>query len=132
MFTQRLILKEYNWAVIILYECDCSDISDITDHLYSIECSPEFIEDVLSNLQKCKYNTGLSYSNYETRRTIIVINKHTSIKEIINTTVHEAYHFIQQLNKACNINDEETLATIIGDFYTKLYDVVKVFYSVNK
>lgn len=128
MITQRLILRQYNWAITILYECDCSDIPVIFDHLISIDCSPEFIEDVNSNLSKCKKNTGLSYSNYENRRTIIVINKHTSIDELINTTVHESYHFVQQLNKVCDIQDEETLATLQGNFYMNISKIVRVLF----
>lgn len=126
MITQRLILRQYNWAVTILYECDCSDIPIIIDHLLSIDCSQSFLNDVNNNLSKCKKNTGLSYSNYESGRTIIVINKHTSIDELINTTVHESYHFIQQLSRICDIQDEETLATLQGDFYVNISKVVRV------
>lgn len=132
MITQRIILRDYNWAVTILYECDCSDIQEITDHLLSIDCSQDYIEEALDNLNKCDENTGLIYSNYSLNRSIIVINKDASIEEIINTIVHESFHLINHLATKFNINNEETLASLIGTFVMNTYDVVKdIRYAVN-
>ena len=38
MIVERLILREYNWAITVLLECNCSDIPEIKEHLQSISC----------------------------------------------------------------------------------------------
>lgn len=132
MIVERLILKEYNWAITILLECDCSNTLDIIDHLKSIQCPIQLQKEAYVNLKSCNKNTGLTYSNFKLKRTIIVINKTEDFKELINTVTHECYHFIQHLSKADNIKDEEILANITGRFNMNLVDtILYILYNSN-
>lgn len=114
MNTCRFILKEYGWAITILTDCDCSCLLDIEDHLLSIGCSQEIMEEAKSTLQENDLNVGFTYSNYTMRRTIMVISKADSLGQLLNTISHEVYHFIQHLLKINNIN-EEIAARITGE-----------------
>lgn len=116
MIVERLILREYNWAITVLLECNCSDIPEILEHLQSISCPKYLQEGAINNLSSCKNNIGLTYSNFKLGRTIMVINHTNNNAELINTITHECYHFIQHIAKANNITDEETLASLTGRF----------------
>lgn len=124
MITRRLILQKYSWAITILADCDCSDVEDIILHLKSIECPQKLQDQAVLNLNQCKLNTGLTYSNYLLRRTIMVINKTNDVEELMNTITHESFHFIAHLSKACSIKEEETLATLLGDFNMNMCDII--------
>lgn len=124
MIVERLILREYNWAITILLECNCSDIPEILEHLQSISCPQNLQKKAVNNLSSCKQNIGLTYSNCKLRRSIIVISHTNSNAELINTITHECYHFIQHIAKTNNITDEETLALLTGRFNMCLWDVI--------
>lgn len=110
MIVERLILKEYNWAITVLLDCDCSDTPDIIAHLKSVDCPVYLQSEALENLNTCEKNIGLTYSNFALRRTIMVISKTKSAEELINTITHECYHFVRQLQTATHIKEEEKLA----------------------
>lgn len=124
MIVERLILKEYNWAITILLECNCSDIPEILEHLQSISCPQNLQEEAINNLSSCDNNIGLTYSNFKLGRTIMIINHTSNNAELINTITHECYHFIQHIANANNITDEETLASLTGRFNMQLWDTV--------
>ena len=124
MIVERLILREYNWAITVLLECNCSDISEVLKHLQSIFCPQNLQKEAINNLSSCQENIGLTYSNFKLGRTIMVISHTDNNAELINTITHECYHFIQHIAKARNITDEETLALLTGRFNMCLWDVV--------
>lgn len=124
MIVERLILREYNWAVTVLLDCDCSNTSEIIDHLQSIHCPTHLQKEAVQNLESCKQNIGLTYSNFGLRRTIMVISKTSNNKQLINTITHECYHFIQHLQKANHIIEEEELANLTGRFNMCLWDTI--------
>lgn len=129
MIVERLILREYNWAITVLLECNCSDIPEILEHLQSISCPKHLQEEAINNLSFCENNIGLTYSNFKLNRTIMVINHTDNNAELINTITHECYHFIQHISKANNITDEETLASLTGRFNMYLWNTI--FYIIN-
>lgn len=124
MIVERLVLREYNWAITILLECNCSDISEILKHLQSIFCPQNLQKEAINKLSSCQENIGLTYSNFKLGRTIMVISHTDNNAELINTITHECCHFIQHIAKARNITDEETLALLTGRFNMCLWDVV--------
>lgn len=124
MIVERLILREYNWAITVLLECNCSDIPEILEHLQSISCPKHLQEEAINNLSSCENNIGLTYSNFKINRTIMVITHTNNNAELINTITHECYHFIQHISKANNITDEETLALLTGRFNMCLWSTI--------
>ena len=105
----------YNWKVTILYECTCDDIDDIIETLKDIQCPNKYIKEALRNLETCKLNIGLTYSNIKQKSSIIIINKTSSFAQLINTIAHEYFHLICHISKGLNITDEEELAYLNGD-----------------
>lgn len=115
----------YNWKVTILYETTCDDIDFIIKLLKQIKCPKYYINKALDNLEECKLNSGLTYSNISLKSSVIIINKTSSFSQLINTISHEYYHLIQHLSKSLNIEDEEELANLNGNLNMRSYKIVK-------
>ena len=67
-----------DWNVTILYETTCDDIDFIIRILKAINCPTRYIKRALDNLEECKLNSGLTYSNLNLRSSVIIVNKTSS------------------------------------------------------
>ena len=115
----------YNWKVTILYETTCDDIDFIIETLKEINCPKYYINRALDNLEKCKLNSGLTYSNSRLKSSVIIINKTSSFSQLINTISHEYYHLICHISTVLEIEDEEELANLNGNLNMRSYNIVK-------
>ena len=68
----------YNWNITVLYETTCDDIDFIIETLKDIKCPNKYIREALNNLEECKLDSGLTYSNLNLRSSVIIINKTSS------------------------------------------------------
>ena len=115
----------HDWNIIVLYETTCEDIDFIIETLMDINCPKKFINEALNNLEECKLNSGLTYSNLSLKSSVIVINKTSSFSQLINTIAHEYFHLICHISKTLDINDEEELAYLNGDLNMRSYNIIK-------
>jgi len=115
----------YNWEIIILYECSCDDIDYIIETLKEINCPNKYIKEALENLETCKFNIGLTYSNLKLKSSVIIVGKTSSFSQLINTIAHEYFHLICHMSKALNIKDEEELAYLNGDLNMYSYNFIE-------
>ena len=123
MIKDSFIIK--GWNVTILYECTCDDIDYIIETLKNIRCPKKFIEEALNNLETCKLNIGLTYSNMNLKSSVIIVNKTNSFAQLINTIAHEYFHLICHLSKGLEIQDEEELAYLNGDLNMRSYNIIR-------
>ena len=75
-------------------------------------------------MDSCNLNTGLTYSNINLKKSLIVISKTSSFAELINTISHEYYHLMRHLYRGLHL-DEEELATLNGNLNMKSYLIVE-------
>lgn len=115
----------YNWNITILYETTCDDIDFIIETLMEINCPKLYIKRALDNLEECKLNSGLTYSNLNLKSSVIIVNKTSSFAQLINTISHEYYHLICHISKTLNIEDEEELANLNGNLNMRSYKIVR-------
>lgn len=115
----------YDWEIIILYETTCDDIDIIIETLMDINCPKHYIKEALDNLEECKLNSGLTYSNLKLKSSVIVINKTSSFSQLINTIAHEYFHLISHISSTLNIVDEEELANLNGNLNMRSYKIVE-------
>jgi len=90
-----------------------------------INCPKNYINRALDNLEECKLNSGLTYSNINLKSSVIVINKTSSFAQLINTVAHEYYHLICHISSVLKIEDEEELASLNGNLNMRSYNIVK-------
>ena len=117
--------KIYGWNVIVLYETTCDDIDFIIRILKAINCPNYYIQKALDNLEECKLNSGLTYSNLRLQSSVIIVNKTSSFAQLINTISHEYYHLICHISKTLEIEDEEELANLNGNLNMRSYKLVR-------
>ena len=115
----------YNWEITILYETTCDDIDFIIKTLKDINCPHTYIKKALDNLEECKLNSGLTYSNLKLESSVIVINKTSSFSQLVNTIAHEYFHLICHISKVLEIKDEEELANLNGNLNMRSYKIVE-------
>lgn len=115
----------YDWEITILYETTCDDIDIIIETLMDINCPKHYIKEALDNLEECKLNSGLTYSNLKLKSSVIVINKTSSFSQLINTIAHEYFHLISHISSTLNIVDEEELANLNGNLNMRSYKIVE-------
>ena len=83
MIIYKLMINKYSWTVTILYKCYHHDLPQIKDHLSSIGCSAVLIQQATDILTKSKFNTGLTYSRFLSRNSVMVLNETTNTEEMI-------------------------------------------------
>ena len=88
------IFYEYDWKITVLYETTCNNIDYIIETLNDINCPKYYINRALDNLEECKLNSGLTYSNSKLKSSVIIITKTSSFAQLINTISHEYFHLI--------------------------------------
>jgi hypothetical protein len=115
----------YDWKVTVLYETTCDDIDFIISTLKDIHCPHYYIERALDNLEECKLNSGLTYSNSTLKSSVIIVNKTSSFAQLINTISHEYFHLISHISENLKIEDEEELANLNGNLNMRSYNIVK-------
>jgi len=115
----------YDWSIKIIYEATCDDIDFIIKTLMDINCPDKYINAALDNLEECKLNSGLTYSNLNLKSSVIIINKTSSFAQLINTIAHEYYHLICHISKILGIEDEEELANLNGNLNMRSYKIVE-------
>lgn len=119
------IFYEYNWKITVLYETTCNNIDYIIETLEDIQCPKYYINRALDNLEECKLNSGLTYSNSKLKSSVIIITKTSSFAQLINTISHEYFHLICHISQDLNIKDEEELANLNGNLNMRSYKIVE-------
>lgn len=119
------VFYEYNWKITVLYETTCNNIDYIIETLEGIQCPKYYINRALDNLEECKLNSGLTYSNSKLKSSIIIITKTSSFAQLINTISHEYFHLICHISQVLNIKDEEELANLNGNLNMRSYKIVE-------
>ena len=92
MIRQKFTLNKYAWHVYAYYVVTKPNADEILDALVGIGCHGEHLEGAYKNLTSGKIDTGLTYSNSDTRETVIVFAKTSSAKEFQQSYKHETGH----------------------------------------
>ena len=124
MILKKINIEQYNWRVTLLMDTDCSNNAEIIKELEKIECPDYYIYEALENLDTCKNNLGLAYSNRRLRHSVIVVGKASSHAELLNTTTHEFYHLVTHISETFDIEDDETKANLMGDLCMVVFNVI--------
>lgn len=124
MIIQQLYLEKYNWNLTILYNAN-EDLSAVAEELWYIQCPSNIALHILRKVI-VKDNTGICYSNFLLKSTLICISKTNSSEEFGNTLVHELKHLQSHICSYYRISEKgEEAAYLIGDVFGELYKMLK-------
>ena len=123
MIQQNLHIKEIGWSLRIFY-CPktSSQRSIVLQCLYDAGCTGKNYRRAMALLNSGALNIGLTYTNKDERKTIIVIGCSSDIAEFVNTLTHEINHLIEHVMEALHIHSgTEDEAYFTGELYELLW-----------
>lgn len=128
MIRQRFVIDRYDWEVTVFYAVDCYYVTEIIAEMKRIGCSRDKLRIAYENIAACKLDTGVTYSNYRSRQTIMVIGLTSSAKEFMNSLDHERKHLEAHIAKALHINPwGEEICYLSGEIGERMFPVAKKF-----
>lgn len=92
MTVKSFYISKYDWYVTVYYDTTCADVKKILFHLNLLDCDESTKIKIRKSINTCQLNTGLTYTNYELRQSLIVISETSSFDEFLNTITHENMH----------------------------------------
>ena len=123
MIQQNLHIEEIGWSLRIFY-CPktSSQRSIVLKRLFDAGCTGKNYRRAMSLLNSGALNIGLTYTNKDERKTIIVIGCSSDVAEFVNTLTHEINHFIEHVMEALHIQSgTEDEAYFTGEIFELLY-----------
>ena len=127
MIRQKITLNKYHdWEIYAYYAVTTYYIDEILEHLWNIGIDGSNALNAYNNLSKNSLNSGLCYSNYAKKKTVIVVAKSSSAKEFLNSMTHEASHACTHVATALHIDlRSEEYAYMVGDLCMAMYPKIK-------
>lgn len=126
MIRQRFALPRYGWSIYAYYVVTRPNADEILDALVGIGCHGEHLEGAYKNLTSGKLDTGLTYTNSDTRETVIVFAKTSSAKEFQQSYKHETGHLQTHIAQTFGIDPYGEEIQYIGD------DIVEATWEIAK
>lgn len=125
MIRQRLHIDRYYWNVTAYYAVTGYHFNEIVSNLKRIGCDGEYIKTACANLKANKLNSGLTYSNYGLRETVLVVALASSAKDFHRAIMHEVRHLQSHIATAYNIDEKsEEVCYLLDDIVGEIHSVV--------
>lgn len=128
MITQEFHIPGYDWCVKVYYAVSTYWVDSIMYDLQAIGCRGKDLETARRNLMAGNLNTGLTYSDFAGRNTVMVISLTSTPAEFLNSWLHEMRHLSRHIEQACGISPYgEEAAYLAGDIGQRMFPVAKNF-----
>lgn len=116
MLRQRIYIHRYHWEVVVFYESDYRDASYILKELDETGVDDDTYWKAARNLDAGLTDTGLTYSNMDEKKSVIVLSKTSSKAEFANTWFHELIHCANHIALANGLDQMgEPIAYVGGE-----------------
>lgn len=123
MIRQRICLPHYDdWEVYCYYAVSTYYVDEIMERLWDIGANATLAKEAYNNLSSGDLDTGLCYSNYDLRKSVMVISKASSPAEFFNSLSHELRHLTSHIAKTFNLSSTgEPVAYLSGEISREIY-----------
>lgn len=111
------MLPDYdNWEIMAYYATSRYAVDEIMEQLWLIDIDANNAKRAFDNLSSNDLDTGLCYSNYSLRKSVIVVALTTTASEFMNSLTHEIAHACIHISTALGIDKQsEDFAYMMGD-----------------
>lgn len=124
MIVQEFTLPRYRWRVRVYYSVTTCRAGEIAAALRDIGCGGEQLAKAVRNLSESRPDTGLTYSNFASRETVVVTSLASSPAQFLNSWTHEMFHLCRHVAQACGIDPYgEEAAYLAGTVAQKMFPV---------
>ena len=128
MIRQEIYLPKYDWEVRIYYAVTTYWTSRIIFDLRDAGCRGRQLRTAWENLRRGELNTGITYSNFGRRETVMVISLTSTAAEFLNSWMHEMQHLCRHVAAAFGIDPYgEEAAYLAGDVGQRMFPVTRRF-----
>jgi hypothetical protein len=126
MIRQKITLPNYgNWEIYAYYATTRYAVDEIMERLWEIGIDATNARQAFENLTSGKLDTGLCYSNYSSRKSVLVVALTSSPDEFLNSLTHESTHACVHIATALGVNHKsEDFAYMVGDLCQEMYPKV--------
>lgn len=127
MIRQKITLPDYdNWTIYAYYATTRYAVDEIMERLWEIGMDANNARQAFENLSSGNLNTGLCYSNYSMRKSVLVIALTSSPAEFINSWHHELEHLESHIGKVFHLDPTgEDIAYLSGELAMEMYPRIK-------
>ena len=124
MLRQRIYIHRYHWEVVVFYESDYRDASYILRELDETSVDDDTYWKAARNLEAGLTDTGLTYSNMDEKKSVIVLSKTSSKAEFANTWFHELIHCANHIALANGLDPMgEPIAYVGGELAREMQPI---------
>lgn len=128
MLNYKFNIIDYNWEVEVYYHITHYEIDTIVSKLKELACKGNELISAKRSLISNSLNTGMIYSNYNKRSSIIIVVNTSTPAEFLNSVTHEVYHLVSHICDADVIDRRsEEAAYLMGDVIRTMYVYSKQF-----
>lgn len=89
MTTQHLSIEDY-WNVTVLYDVWPADLPEVARLMRRVGANDKMVDEATENLSG--WNAGYTLTAMGWRESIVCISRATSLREFLNTVIHEVDH----------------------------------------
>lgn len=127
MIRQRITLPKYGgWVIDCYYATTQYAVDEIMEQLWQLEVDAANARRAYDNLTSGEVDTGLCYSNFRKRSTVLVVALASSAAEFLNSLTHEAAHACVHIASAMGVDHRsEDFAYMVGELCREMYPYVK-------
>ena len=122
MIKQTIYIDRIGWLVHAYFHKTRYDVDEIMEKLWDLQCSADVAQKAFNNLISDSLDTGLCYSNYHTKESVLVVGRASSADEFFNSIVHELIHLQGHICDVIGIDPKgEEIAYYMGDLSRDRY-----------
>ena len=121
MIHYEVYFDKYRWSVEVFIILSRPDIAEIMSAVKRAGGSKEVIESAYANLME-DFDSGFTYSSPKYRKSIMVVNRSSSMEQFINTYNHEKNHVEMHICEELRIDPySEEAAYLSGNMAQQLF-----------
>lgn len=122
MIRQEIDVDGY-WKVVVYYEVDYDLFDVVADELLKAGLSQRELGRLYSKMSSGRAK-AVTFSNEEERVSVVLLNRHRSLTDYVNSIVHEAEHVKQAMLRGYDVDDEgEEPAYTVGYLVGRMWKV---------
>lgn len=128
MIKREFYLENVDWEITIYFDYVCTYSDMVIENLKEIDISDKKLKSAEDNLSACLYNTGLTYTSFIKRCSVIVIGETSSAKDFMKTYHHELGHAQTNICEFYDISPYGEEIQYVGqDIVEKTWDLAQKY-----
>ncbi len=128
MIIQDFCIPNYGWRVRVYYAVTTYLTDDILKDFAEAGCRGIQLKRAYNSLKRNALDTGITYSNFARRETVMVISLTSTAAEFLNSWMHEMQHLCRHVAAAFGIDPYgEEAAYLAGDVGQRMFPAARRF-----